>query len=124
MNDRPQGGSADLSSKGSIELMQHRRLLRDDDLGLEEFLNETGSDGQGIRVTARYQVQIFDTLRGQSRQRNTQINNEQPLQYSFVFDFKKANKTGKVPTQNSADDIAIKNFMREGSIRIYPMAKN
>lgn len=98
MNDRPQGGSADLSSKGSIELMQHRRLLRDDDLGLEEFLNETGSDGQGIRVTARYQVQIFDTLRGQSRQRNTQINNEQPLQYSFVFDFKKANKTGKVPT--------------------------
>ena len=25
MNDRPQGGSADLSDKATIELMQHRR---------------------------------------------------------------------------------------------------
>lgn len=104
--------------------MQHRRLLRDDDLGLEEYLNETGRDGNGIRVTARYQIQIFDTMRGQAKQRDTQINTEQPLQYSFVFDFAKAKTEGKAQTQNSADDIAIKNFMREGSIRIYPMAKN
>lgn len=43
--------------------MQHRRLLRDDDLGLNEKLNETDVEGDGIRVTARYQVQIFDTSR-------------------------------------------------------------
>jgi hypothetical protein len=61
MNDRPQGGSADLSSKANIELMQHRRLLRDDDLGVEEYLNETDNRGDGIRVTARYLVQVFDT---------------------------------------------------------------
>jgi hypothetical protein len=36
--------------------MQHRRLLRDDNLGLEENLNETDSQNDGIRVTARYQV--------------------------------------------------------------------
>jgi len=124
MNDRPQGGSADLSSKANIELMQHRRLLRDDDLGMNEALNETDSRNDGIRVTARYMVQIFDTNRGQSQQRNTQINNEQPLTYAFIFDFKKAAEKGKEVSQNSAEDIAIKNFVKEGSIRIYPMAKN
>lgn len=45
MNDRAQGGSADLSSKATIELMQQRRLLRDDKLGLGEQLNETDSNG-------------------------------------------------------------------------------
>ena len=35
MNDRPQGGSADLSEKATIELMQNRRILQDDALGLE-----------------------------------------------------------------------------------------
>ena len=69
MNDRPQGGAADLSSKANIELMQHRRILRDDQLGVEEFLNETDSKTDGIRVTARYQVQVFDTTRGTSKQR-------------------------------------------------------
>jgi len=44
--------------------------------------------------------------------------------YSFVFDFKKAPKAGKPVTRKSAEDIAIKNFVKEGSIRIYPMAKN
>lgn len=95
MNDRPQGGAADLSSKATIELMQHRRLLRDDDLGVEEYLNETDSKGDGIRVTAKYLVQIFDTSRSQSKQRENQINLEQPLQYSFVFDFAKGTKPGK-----------------------------
>ena len=45
MNDRAQGGSADLTDKASIELMQNRRILFDDDLGIEEPLNETESDG-------------------------------------------------------------------------------
>lgn len=54
MNDRAQGGAADLSQKATIELMQHRRILRDDDLGVNEYLNETDSNNDGIRVTAKY----------------------------------------------------------------------
>jgi len=40
MNDRAQGGSADME-KSSIELMQHRRMLQDDNRGPKEILNET-----------------------------------------------------------------------------------
>ena len=52
MNDRAQGGAADLSDESTIELMQNRRLFEDDDLGVDEFLNETEEDNLGIRVTA------------------------------------------------------------------------
>jgi len=49
MNDRAQGGSADLSSKSSIELMQNRRLTEDDIKGAVEALNETDvQSGQGL----------------------------------------------------------------------------
>lgn len=40
MNDRTQGGTADISDSNNIELMQHRRLLGDDDKGLNEPLVE------------------------------------------------------------------------------------
>jgi len=66
MNDRAQGGSADLTEKGTIEMMQQRRLLFDDDLGIEEPLNETDSDGFGIRVNAMYYLHIFDMSKGMS----------------------------------------------------------
>lgn len=32
-------------------------------------INQTDRDGRGIRVTARYYMQIFDTNKGQSLQR-------------------------------------------------------
>jgi len=34
-----------------------------------EVLNETDTNGVGIKVTAKYFVQVFDTVRGVSRQR-------------------------------------------------------
>lgn len=40
MNDRPQGGSADLAEKATIELMQHRRHTSTDGGDLQEALNE------------------------------------------------------------------------------------
>ena len=46
MNDRSQGGS--VLEAGSIELMQDRRLLFDDQRGLNEALNETNEYGTGI----------------------------------------------------------------------------
>jgi len=40
MVDRPEGGSS--LRNGAIELMLHRRILHDDDRGVNEPLNETG----------------------------------------------------------------------------------
>jgi hypothetical protein len=68
--------------------MQHRRLLRDDNLGVSDYLNETDTKDNGIRVTAKYYMQVFDYTKGRSRQREQQINMEQPLQYSFIFKYK------------------------------------
>lgn len=34
--------------------MQNRVLLADDDKGVTEELNETESDGLGLRITAKY----------------------------------------------------------------------
>jgi hypothetical protein len=58
-----------LNGKAEIELMQNRRTLFDDDNGVEESLNETEADGLGIRSTAKYYMQIFDTVKGVSLQR-------------------------------------------------------
>jgi hypothetical protein len=67
MNDRAQGGSADLTDKATIEIMQNRRVLADDSLGIEEFLNETGTEGFGLKVNALYYLHIFDHKLGKSR---------------------------------------------------------
>lgn len=67
MNDRAQGGAADLSEESTIELMQNRRVFNDDDLGVDEYLNETEADGLGIRVTANYYMQIFNREKGLSK---------------------------------------------------------
>jgi len=46
-----------LSDRSTIELIQHRRLTRDDDKGVIEPLDETNSfDDFGIQVNARYYV--------------------------------------------------------------------
>lgn len=50
--DRPQGGSS--LHPGTIELMVHRRLLRDDGLGVGEPLNEQGPDKEGIVYTGKH----------------------------------------------------------------------
>jgi hypothetical protein len=69
MNDRPQGGSAGVSGKSTIELMQNRRLTEDDNKGVSEVLNEQDSHNKGLMVTAKYWMQIFDYTKGQSLQR-------------------------------------------------------
>ena len=43
--------------------MQSRRMTEDDNKGMIESLNETESDGTGVKVTARYWMQIFDYTR-------------------------------------------------------------
>ena len=87
MNNRAQGGSADLT-KSTIELIQHRRLLQDDNKGLNEILNETDSKGVGIKVSAKYFMQIFDQIKGESHQRQQQMRIDTPIQYYFAMDTK------------------------------------
>jgi hypothetical protein len=100
MNDRAQGGSADLS-KSSIELMQQRRMTQDDHKNIFEILNETDTNGIGLKSNNKYYMQIFDTAHGQSKQREQQIRIDQPLQYFFAFDFDKV---------ESNNDQSLKQF--------------
>lgn len=59
--------------------MQNRRTLGDDGKGVMEPLQEKDQDGFGIRVAAKYYMQIFDTKKGKSQQRQQQISIEEPL---------------------------------------------
>ena len=58
MNDRSQGGSVLVD--GRIEIMQNRRLNKDDWRGMGDPLNEVDSTGNGIKVPATYYVQLFN----------------------------------------------------------------
>ncbi|KAL5280981.1 MAN2B1.2 family protein [Megaselia abdita] len=55
LNDRAQGGSS--LSDGSLELMVHRRLLRDDAFGVGEALNETHY-GKGLIAKGKHYLLI------------------------------------------------------------------
>jgi lysosomal alpha-mannosidase len=66
LNDRTQGGSADVATPNTIELMQNRRTINDDGHGLNEALNDRDLTGKGLAVNAKYYMQIFNTKKGQS----------------------------------------------------------
>lgn len=85
MNNRAQAGTGGLQ-KGIIELMQNRRLIQDDNKGVMEILNETDPNGVGIKTNAKYYVQIFDYVKGVSKQRQQQMLIDSPLQYFFSFE--------------------------------------
>lgn len=72
MNDRPQAGAADLSEGNVIELMQNRRNQDEGELDGPNDVN-TFDNSKGVRVNARYYMQIFDTKLGKSLQRDQQI---------------------------------------------------
>jgi hypothetical protein len=44
--------------------MQQRRVLMKDGYDFDTGINETDRDNLGIRVNARYYMQIFDTNKG------------------------------------------------------------
>lgn len=69
--DRAEGGT--VLTEGCIELMLHRRLIYDDERGVWEPLNETDSDGKGMRQYIRHYVVFGEGYR------KTQKRNDQPL---------------------------------------------
>jgi len=66
MNDRAQGGCADVATPNSIELMQNRRTVADDEHGVNEALNDRDFNDTGFAVSAKYYMQIFNTKKGTS----------------------------------------------------------
>jgi len=54
LSDRSQGGSS--IHDGEIEIMLHRRLLKDDFLGVGEPLNEPGLDRRGLITRGKHRV--------------------------------------------------------------------
>ena len=88
MVDRPRGGSIGLANS-TIEIMHHRRLVKSDNKGQDEALDEQDGKNQGVKVNGKYYMQIFDTNRGRSLQREHQQYETQPLQYFFIFNFDK-----------------------------------
>lgn len=67
-------------------------MLEDDNKGVSENLNETEADGLGLRVSARYYMQIHDVVKGKSLQRERQVAAQSPLQYFFIFDYNQADQ--------------------------------
>lgn len=57
--DRAQGGGS--IQDGQVMLMVHRRLLHDDNRGVAEALNETGTSGLGLVVTGTQRITL-DTV--------------------------------------------------------------
>ena len=53
--------------------MLHRRLLKDDSRGVNEALNETDTDGEGLRQRVRHYVVFGD------KWRDTQVQNDQKV---------------------------------------------
>ena len=128
MNDRAQGGSADLQ-KGTIELMMHRRLLQDDNRGVSENLNETDTNGVGIKVTAKYYMHIFDLLKGSSHQREQQIRIDMAPQQFYSFGFSQSQLPGKQFESKIefGADMSSPAFKSEGKTlqyQAFPLAKH
>jgi len=117
MNEKSQGGSAGLVN-GTIELVQNRRLVVDDNKGVVEPLNETDSDGYGLKVNSRYWLQIFDIGTTKPLQRKQQLEIDQPLQYFFALNYT-YNATKPAPkTYVELDDF------EGGKYVVFPLAKN
>lgn len=95
--------------------MHNRRTRKDDNRGVCEPLNERDADGFGIKVNARYYVQIFDYSKEKSQQRQQQMIVDQPLQLFFAFKYAMDEVKGaKAPV-----DLSF-----QGKYIIFPLAKN
>ena len=117
MNDRSQGGS--VLSNGMIEIMQNRRLLHDDGRGVGEPLNEVNSDGEGIQVNTRYFVQLFDYSATASKQREMQLQIDEPVAF-FVA---KA-ESDALTESKFVEQVNVADFDGDLKIHLFPQDRN
>lgn len=99
-NDRSQGGAVFDNSR--VELMHNRRLFLDDERGVDEPLSENGTFGNGITIQATYTVHFVDKTKTYSKQRFQQLVIDDPLQYSFAFNYSITNisATSDIPVSH------------------------
>ena len=108
INDRSQGGS--VLEQGKIELMQNRRLFKDDGRGVEEALNETDSYGHGITVPAKYRLIFTERKFEVSSQRVLQLHVDDPLQYFYSFTWTSTQEKPDILIPEDKDEFIDKNY--------------
>ena len=93
-------------------MIQHRRLIQDDIRGVEEPLNERDANKQGIRVNARYYMHIYDTFKGENKQRRQQMVVDQPIQYFFSLKYNEPtdNTISVTPFESKIQSLIPKDF--------------
>jgi len=105
INDRSQGGSSIFD--GTLELMVHRRLLRDDGFGVGEALNETAY-GQGIVARGKHYM-VYGRKSDQSptlEARERLLQNRVLLSNWLFFD----------DISTRANDVLSENFIKQHSL--------
>jgi len=60
---------------------------------MPESLSEVDSLGNGIRVRATYNIQLFDNSKTKNMQRQVQLRTDSPAQYFFNFEEDQAVKS-------------------------------
>jgi len=102
--------------------MQNRRIPADDGRGMGEWLDEKDELGRGIRVSATYHIDLFNSTERQSRQRLVQQRQDDAPHYFFNFDLQKTAQKGEATTLGKALSYAgIKNNVKMVS---FPVDRN
>ena len=73
--------------EGRIELMQNRRLFKDDGRGVEEALNEFNIYGYSLTTQNSYRLNFIERDTELSQQRSEQLVMEEPLQSFFAVNW-------------------------------------
>lgn len=99
-----------------------------DEYGEQAGVNETDRDGKGVRVKAKYFMQIFDTKKGHSLQREQQINIQQPPLYYFAFDYSRSLRQ-QIANKKDQKLFTFSRELGEGlkgnaTYRLFPLGKN
>ena len=125
-NDRSQGGS--VLENAHIEFMQHRRLFYDDARGVGEPLSENGTYGIGIQVQATYNLMFTNMSATYSKQRFQQLIQDDPLQYSFAFNYTISKVSVKVEFPSHPLEGVVQQPLTGQpapvKVQLFPMEKN
>jgi hypothetical protein len=121
-NDRAQGGGVFDNSR--VEFMHNRRLFLDDSRGVEEPLSENGTYGNGITIQATYTLHFVNKSKTYSKQRFQQLITDDPLQYSFAFNYTLYNVTTESQVTHDHVLQASNGVPAPIKIQTYPLKRN